>query len=159
MTTSSPALHEFAIVPTFTTLNFEQQAALDQLPAELTKLGFDDNEAAAYSREERCAFLKGRKWNAADTAAQLVEAHKWLQRIGDVTIEDVAPFMRTANGRPSGVDGCMVLLEDGRGGCARDKLGRPICLAIGMSHGSRAEQVIKTLIYKKIISVISLAQR
>ena len=35
---------------------------------------------------------------------------------------------------------CLVCLEDGRGGCARDHQGRPILASIGMPYGTVAEQ-------------------
>ena len=45
-----------------------------------------------------------------------------------------------------GPDGCIFLLEDMKGGCARDKLGRPIIVSIGSLHGSSLEMQ-KQMVY------------
>jgi len=71
-------------------------------------------------------------------SAQIKEALAWRSEKGIVTIEQIAPFLRAPPGK-KGPDGCVVLLEDGRGGCARDNTGRPVVVSIGMSHGSATE--------------------
>jgi len=76
-----------------------QEASLAALPAALAELGVDEATAGRLGREERCSFLKLRGWKAADAAAQIKEAAAWLDSIGPVTIDQVAPFMRTARGR------------------------------------------------------------
>lgn len=82
---------------------------------------------------ELLGYLKVRNWHVADAVMQLQASQAWEGSISP-TIADVACFMR---GAP---DGCIVCLEDMKGDCARDALGRPIVLSIGMLHGSLYEQ-------------------
>jgi len=57
-----------------------------------------------------------------------------------LTIADVAEFYRAPPGAGrKHPDGCWVLLEDMKGGCRRDDLGRPIIVCLGMQHGSAKE--------------------
>ena len=56
------------------------------------------------------------------------------------------PFLRAPAPDRAHPDGCVVLLEDGAGGCARDARGRPILLSLGMTHGSAAEMQ-KQMVY------------
>lgn len=74
-------------------------------------------------------YLKVRNWKVAEAAAQRHSTLHWAPSMRP-TMHDIAPFML---GPP---DGCIVLLEDRQGGCARDRLGRPIVASIGMLHGS-----------------------
>jgi hypothetical protein len=79
-----------------------------------------------------------RNWDPSLASAQIKEALAWRSETGTVTIDQIAPFLRAPPGK-EGPDGCVVLLEDGRGGCARDNMGRPVVVSIGMSHGSASE--------------------
>eukprot|EP00617_Octactis_speculum_P019906 CAMPEP_0185761650 /NCGR_PEP_ID=MMETSP1174-20130828/20599_1 /TAXON_ID=35687 /ORGANISM="Dictyocha speculum, Strain CCMP1381" /LENGTH=431 /DNA_ID=CAMNT_0028442987 /DNA_START=30 /DNA_END=1322 /DNA_ORIENTATION=+ len=124
----------------FASLTAQQEAALALLPKALASLGVSVDDQ--FSREECCAFLKVRDWNAELAAAQIKEALTWRQKVGTVTIDMVAPFLRSPPGH-KGPDGCAVLLEDGKGGCARDNTGRPIMLVIGMMHGTAREMQIQ----------------
>lgn len=65
----------------------------------------------------------------------------WEASVGadKLTIADVAPFLRSPHEGQQHPDGCMVLLEDMKGGVARCKAGRPIVLSIGLVHGSIVE--------------------
>jgi len=135
-----------SVASAYSSLTEIQIAALAGLPSELAKIGVSDAVVASLSREERCSFLKVRKWVASDAAAQIKDATAWLEDLGVVTMEHVAPFMRTPSGRTKTAgfpDGCVVLLEDGRGGCARDSTGRPVAVSMGMSHGSAREMQLQ----------------
>jgi len=99
-----------------------QKKALEELLAL-----FDDKITPG----EALGYLKFRNWKVAEAAAQLRSTLCWRQSgCNRVCISDVARFMR---GPP---DGCIVCLEDMKGGCARDLLGRPVIASIGMLHGS-----------------------
>lgn len=56
----------------------------------------------------------------------------------NATIAQIAPFLKRPK-QAGAPDGCAVCLE-WPGGCARDKLGRPIVALIGMPHGTAEEQ-------------------
>lgn len=88
---------------------------------------------------ELAALLTLRKGNVKEAAAQHRATKAWRATLKMPTIADVAPFMRSGPGA-SGPDGCVVVLEDMKGDCARDRKGRPIVVSIGMSHGSALEQ-------------------
>ena len=90
------------------------------------------------SPDELEGYLKMRKGDAREAESQYRSTLAWRASRRPVTIADVAPFMRSANGA-SGPDGCVVCLEDMKGGCHRDRKGRPIVASIGMMHGTPKE--------------------
>ena len=89
-------------------------------------------------KQELLAYLKARDFDLEQAATQFRSTLTWRAEFGEVSIDQIAPFLRAAPGS-AGPDGCMVCLEDGRGGCARDLQGRPVIASIGMLHGSRLE--------------------
>ncbi len=102
--------------------------------------------AGAMDDVELACFLAQRDWKPADAAAQVRAAKAWRNELGELSIADVAPFLRAPAPGRAHPDGCVVLLEDGRGGVARDARGRPILLSLGMTHGSAAEMQ-KQMVY------------
>ena len=90
---------------------------------------------------EVLAYVKSRGFDAAKAVAQWHATQEWRKERQPerVTIADVAKFMRSPAGS-DGPDGCMFVLEDGKGDCARDYEGRPVVVSIGMCHGTAAEQ-------------------
>lgn len=134
VTTSPAPPPPSAADPQYTTeLTDEQAAAVQDFLA--TTGSTDEDEARA--------FLQSREWDVKGATAQWEARAAWRGELGEVTIAHVAPFLRTPPGREPGQggapDGCIVCLEDGRGGCARDVHGRPILASIGMSFGSELE--------------------
>jgi len=83
-------------------------------------------------------FLKYRDWDVNKAVVQYKSKCGWDKTFPTVTIADVAPFLMTPEGS-QGPDGAVFVLEDGKGGCARDKQGRPIVVSIGMTHGTALE--------------------
>lgn len=45
-----------------------------------------------------------------------------------------------------------MLLEDGKGNCARDKMGRPVLVQVGMMHGNRYEHQLQALYTNRRVS-------
>ena len=95
---------------------------------------------------ELAAFLYACDLNAQQAAAMRGAAKARLAELGPPTIADVAPFYRSPAPDRKHPDGCLVLLEDTKGGVARDLTWRPIIASIGMSHGS-AEEMQKQMAY------------
>lgn len=90
---------------------------------------------------EVLAYVKSRGFDAAKAVSGFRGTQQWRaeRQPQRVTIADVAKFMRTPAGS-DGPDGCMFVLEDGKGDCARDREGRPIVVSMGMCHGTAHEQ-------------------
>ena len=84
---------------------------------------------------EILGFLNYQNFDEIKARSQIKESLSWQESIEPVTIADVAPFMRSAPDA-KGPDGCMFVLE-GPGWCAKDNLGRPIIVSIGMMHGTQ----------------------
>ena len=106
-----------------------QRACLEEAKKQLG--GVEDLDVLAY--------LKTRNFSVPKAVAQCQATQQWRRDRGPITIADVARFMRTPAGQ-AGPDGCMMVLEDGRGDCARDNWGRPVIVTIGMLHGTAEEQ-------------------
>ena len=98
------------------------------------------------SDAELLAFLFACNMDVTKASAKLCGAKTKMESLGPVTIADVAPFHRTPSKDRKLPDGCLVLLEDMKGGVARDVLGRPIMLAVGMQHGT-VEEMCKQYLY------------
>ena len=98
------------------------------------------------SDAECAAFLLSCKMDVAAASAKWTAAKATVAEYGKISIKDVAPFLRAPSTSRKFPDGCFVLLEDMKGGVARDKYGRPICLAIGMQHGS-ADEMQRQMLY------------
>jgi hypothetical protein len=96
--------------------------------------------------EDLLSFLLACNMDGAKAAAKLRGAASALAGFGEVTIADVAPWYRTPSPDRKVPDGCIVLLEDMKGGVARDQLGRPVMASIGMQHGT-AEEMRKQYLY------------
>jgi hypothetical protein len=85
-------------------------------------------------------YLKASDGNVSQAALRFTKAQAARAEYKKVTIRDVAEFYRSPQGTGRRTpDGCVVPLEDTRGGIARDGKGRPIVLSLGMQHGSAAE--------------------
>jgi len=96
------------------------------------------------SKTDLLGFLRFRDYNLEEAELQYRNTLAWRKNCPKPTIVDVASFIMVPSGS-SGPDGCCVLLEDGKGDCARDKLGRPIVLHVGMPHGNRYEVLLQAL--------------
>lgn len=92
--------------------------------------------------EDLLGFLKYRKFDVEEASVQYLSSLEWRESV-QPTIANIAPFLRRAP-NAAGPDGCVVLLEDKKGGCARDKHGRPVIASIGMQHGSLSEMQAQT---------------
>lgn len=90
-------------------------------------------------------YLRMRKGDVGAASTQYKSTIAWKKQFRKPTIADAAPFMRSAPGA-EGPDGCLIVLEDMKGDCARDKLGRPVIASIGMLHGT-VEDMEKQLVY------------
>lgn len=104
-------------------------AVTNLTPTQQNALGALQAEFPSCAPGELLGYLKVRNWKVAEAAAQRHSTLHWAPTICP-RMHDIAPFLL---GPP---DGCIVLLEDCRGGCARDRLGRPVIASIGMLHGS-----------------------
>jgi hypothetical protein len=113
----------------FDNLSKKERGAFEAAKAQLP--GVDERDVLAY--------CKTRGFNADKAVAQCQATQQWQATRKAVTIADIAPFMRTPPGA-AGPDGCMFVLEDGRGDCARDIWGRPVVVSYGMLHGTAEEQ-------------------
>lgn len=111
----------------------ENREKIRQLREELGSLS---PTSELYSELELDSFLKFQK-SVSAAAKTLLASRKWKQD-NPLTIADVAPFCRAPQGRSS-PPGCLVCLEDGKGGVARDNEGRPIICMMGMVHGNEQE--------------------
>lgn len=89
------------------------------------------------SEEVLIGYLKFRNFNVGEASNQIATTVTWKASLRPSIVE-VAPFLRSAPGC-GGPDGCIVVLEDMKGNCARDIYGRPIVACIGMLHGSMLE--------------------
>jgi hypothetical protein len=69
----------------------------------------------------------------------------WKKSNLNVSIKDISPFILKPN-NSDGIDGGMFVLEDMKGDCARDKLGRPIVYIQGMLHGTM-DEMQKQMVY------------
>lgn len=98
------------------------------------------------SDAELLAFLFACNMDVTKASAKLRGAKSKMDSLGPVTIADVAPFHRAPSKDRKLPDGCLVLLEDMKGGVARDVLGRPIMLSVGMQHGT-VEETLKQYLY------------
>ena len=98
------------------------------------------------SDEELTAFLMACDMEVPRAVEKFRVANQTLVGHGAVSIAEIAPFMRSPSAGRVVPDGCSVLLEDGKGGVARDKLGRPILMVVGMQHGTK-EEMQRQLVY------------
>lgn len=92
------------------------------------------------------SFLMACDMDVAKAAAKLRAAAATLKAYGIITMEHTAQFHRAPSPDRKLPDGVSMLLEDGKGGVARDVLGRPILACIGMQHGT-AEEMRRTFLY------------
>ncbi|CAB9515766.1 expressed unknown protein [Seminavis robusta] len=91
---------------------------------------------ANYSDLELDSFLQFTR-SVPAAAKALLAARQWKEE-NPVSIADVASFYRA----PSGTKippACLVCLEDGKGGVARDSEGRPIIWMMGVIYGNKEE--------------------
>ena len=95
--------------------------------------------ASGRSDEEIVAFLMACDMEVAKASEKMAVASQTLGRHGTVGIAEVAPWLRSPSPSRKHPDGAAFLLEDGKGGVARDLLGRPILAVVGMQHGTAAE--------------------
>ena len=95
--------------------------------------------------EELIGFLRYRDFEVDKALMQYKSTMGWNSTFPEVSIADLAPFMMIPEGS-KGPDGAMFVLEDMKGGCARDKQGRPIVVSIGMTHGNALEMQ-KQMVY------------
>jgi hypothetical protein len=110
----------------------------------------DKNAAASYSDAELRAFLLMSNNCPLASAAAVVAAAAFKTAPGphtyaSVGIRDISAFLRASPGAVNPA-ACIVCLEDGKGGVARDVEGRPIVVTIGgMVYGSALEMKLQTL--------------
>lgn len=95
--------------------------------------------SAACTDAELVAFLMASDMHTQKAAEKLRVAKDTVASFGTLTIADCAPFLRAPSAERRLPDGAVAVLEDDKGGVARDRLGRPIMVAIGMQHGNAAE--------------------
>ena len=112
----------------------------------IARLRAAEPSAEGRSDEEVISFLMASDMSHAKAAEKMRDATQRLAKYGNVTIEDCAPFMRSPSPGRRLPDGACFLLEDGKGGVARDKHGRPVVVVVGMQHGS-AEEMQRQFIY------------
>ena len=84
-------------------------------------------------------FIISTDGNIAQAAAAFRKALAARREYAKLSIREVAEFYRAPALIRSHPDGCLFLLEDMKGGVARDNVGRPIVVALGMQHGSARE--------------------
>lgn len=94
---------------------------------------------------ELAVWLRSSDGDVGRAEARWREAQECLAE-SPPSIRDVAPFLRAPSPERRLPDGCSFLLEDMKGGVARDRLGRPIVAVIGMFHGS-AEEMQRQMAY------------
>lgn len=107
-----------------------------ELRQELSFICKADPSTEEVSDAELASFLHIQP-SVSAAASAIVAAQKWKQE-NPLTIQHVAEFLRSPPGH-SVPPGCLVCLEDGKGGVARDNKGRPIVMKIGMIYGSEEE--------------------
>lgn len=112
----------------------ENKEEIRQLRKELEALSPVDPES--YSELELDSFLQFQK-SVPAAAKALLASRKWVED-NPVTIADVASYYRSPQGQSS-PPACLVCLEDGKGGVARDHEGRPIINMMGVVYGSEEE--------------------
>jgi hypothetical protein len=115
---------------------------LDALtPSQLAAFYETRDQLGRVPASEVLAYVKSRGFDSAKAVTGFRATQQWRKdrQPERVTIADVAKFMRTPAGS-DGPDGCMFVLEDGKGDCARDREGRPIVVSMGMCHGTAEEQ-------------------
>jgi hypothetical protein len=91
------------------------------------------------TNEEAAAFYETSSHDTAAAAEAMAAARKRRDGYGHISIAEIAPFMRAPSTGRTLPDGCLVLLEDMKGGVARDGHGRPVVWSIGMQHGTAVE--------------------
>jgi len=109
-----------------------------QLRSKLSEHGYD---ASKHNDIELEVFLKVNK-DIEATAKAIIEATEHLENLEPITIADVAEFHRSPPGEKY-PHGCIFLLEDMKGGVARDNKGRPIAVSIGMQWGTKEENLLQ----------------
>ena len=109
-------------------------------------LRVDEPAATGRSDEDLVSFLLACNMDIHKAAAKLRAAASTLASYGSITIADVADFYRAPSPDRVLPDGCIFLLEDSQGGVARDVLGRPVMVSIGIQHGS-VEEMRKQYLY------------
>ena len=107
-----------------------------ELRQQLSSLDASEESTEELSDAELASFLHIQP-SVEAAAKAIVAAEKWKHENG-LTIKNVAEFLRSPPGATM-PPGCLVCLEDGKGGVARDKKGRPIIMKIGMMYGSEEE--------------------
>ena len=103
------------------------------------RVALGDGDTEGWSDHWLAPFVKAADGNIANAAATFRKAKTARAGYHKVTIKDIAEFYRAPSADRAHPDGCMVLLEDMKGGVARDNLGRPVVVALGMQHGSAEE--------------------
>lgn len=134
-TTSSPALPPIA-VDDLAGLSAKQTTILDRLVA----------EHGEENRTGLLGFLRGFGWDE-EVVDEKLEA---LQRYVDAypaSKLDVLPFLGMDPERPDKPRACAVLLEDGRGGVARDVRGNPVTVTFGMPEQVDAARGIRVSLF------------
>ena len=121
--------------------NLAIPSALDGMSAErLACIDQMSTKAPDAPRETLLAFAEARNFDADLALAQYEAARRFRAKLGGQDVNRVAQYVRIPVD-VDGPDGCLVCLEDGRDGVARDRCGRPIVVSIGLPYGSVSEMV------------------
>ena len=95
--------------------------------------------AAAPEDCDLVPFLRASEGDVLQASAKVRASLEAREEYGKLTIENVAQFYRAPAAGRKHPDGCLLLLEDMKGGVHRDAIGRPIVVGIGMLHGTGDE--------------------
>ena len=114
-----------------------QKEALSNFVSKVQALASVD-ETNAPSDAELLGYLKVREFDQSQAQTQYESTIRWRAQNPAPKINEIAPFLRSAKDA-EGPDGCIFLLERKGEDCARDILGRPVIVSIGMLHGSALE--------------------
>lgn len=111
---------------------------IQQLREELESLNHTSASNNSYTDLELDSYLKFQRSIPA-AAKALIASEQW-RLDHPVSIADVAPFIRAPPGGQTMLpSACLVCLEDGQGGVARDEQQRPIILMMGVLYGTEEE--------------------
>ena len=88
------------------------------------RVALGDGDTEGWSDHWLAPFVKAADGNIANAAATFRKAKTARAGYHKVTIKDIAEFYRAPLADRAHPDGCMVLLEDMKGGVARDNLGQ-----------------------------------
>ena len=87
---------------------------------------------------EMYSFLQRNNNDPEKAARSYLNSLRWRRHYDPPTIAEVCPHLRCRPGAAA-PDGCIFLLERKGQDCARDKMGRPIIVMMGMMYGNEWE--------------------